>query len=77
MPVLDHRAKALVQKGKNKTAGRQTVTYIDAKGRSRDALVLSAGTASGLKLAVGSTNAVIDNVPKGTSASSTGCYFAR
>ena len=77
MPLLDQRGKATARKGKMQTAGRMTVVYVDAKGRSRDALVLSEGTASGLKLAVGSTNQVIDNVPKGASAASTSCYFSR
>jgi hypothetical protein len=78
MPHQDGRAKALANNGRNKTAGKMVVTYRDANGKMRDATVVSAGTSSGLKLALGAHQGlIVDNVPKATTVKSTGAYFYR
>jgi hypothetical protein len=84
MPIQNLRTKALAQNGKMKTAGRMTVSYRNAAGKTFDALVVGGGTASGLKLVIrnpasattpGST--VLDNVPVATTVKSLSSYTAR
>lgn len=61
-----------------KRAGRMNVIYRDAKGRTRDATVIAAGTASGLKIKLGAPlRSVVDNVPACTSTKGTSCYVNR
>lgn len=78
MPLKNRRTEAGLRKGKFKTSGRQTVTYVDAKRRSRAATVLDQGTSSGLKIQLADlTRTVVDNVPQCTTRTSTGCYISR
>jgi hypothetical protein len=81
MPLYDTRTIDTTRKGKLPTAGRRMVSYRDALGRTRDAVVLSQGTGSGLKLRLANQGAaggrIIDNVPKAATKVSTGAYFAR
>ena len=78
MPMKDRRAKATVGKGKHRSSGKMRVTYIDAKGRTREALVLGAGTTSGLKLQITSgKRRIIDNVAKATAMNSVNAYVDR
>lgn len=74
MPNLDMRTATT---NRRKFVGQRVVTYIDSKGRSRNATVLGAGTTSGLKIKVGSTGQILDNVVKGTAEGSVNCYRAR
>jgi hypothetical protein len=78
MPKQDNRTIAGSKKGKHSTSGRRAVTYRDAVGKTRSARVLDQGTASGLKLALGSnSNVVIDNVPACSTVKGTSCYMSR
>ena len=79
MAIKDARTKATATKGKFKSAGRMRVVYVDAKGRTREAKVLSQGTTSGLKLQLmsGVKRTIIDNVPMATAANSTQAYITR
>lgn len=80
MPHLDLRAKMLTQK---KDQGNVTVAYVNGSRRTFSAVVLAAGTVSGLKLSLTSvekSSGIIDNVPMCTAqrgAGSTNCYIAR
>lgn len=76
MPIKDLRA-ATAAKPKNSTAGRRVVSYVDAKGRSRNATVLGIGTSSGLKLQLIETGVIKDNVAAAASMGSVNCYRAR
>ena len=79
MPLKDVRTKATTLKGKHKTSGHMRVVYVDAKGRTREAKVLSQGTSSGLKLQImsGVKRSIIDNVLKATAANSKWAYITR
>lgn len=82
MPVRDERVRAGVRTGKHPTAGRLTVSYRDINGKSKDALVLSQGSVSGLKLRIGSRmgdgqQEIVDNVAAATTAKQTNVYFSR
>jgi hypothetical protein len=84
VPLRDLRTKATTNKGKFKTAGRLVVSYRNAAGKTFDAVVVSEGTSSGLKLVLRSPAAaftagarVIDNVPVATGVKSLSAYTAR
>ena len=79
MAIKDVRTKATALKGKHKTSGHMRVVYVDIKGRTREAKVLSQGTTSGLKLQLmlGIKRTIIDNVPKAAAANSTQAYITR
>lgn len=77
MPSKNERAAAVLRDAQHQTAGRKNVIYIDTRRRTRNALILGQGTASGLKLSVPSLNAIIDNVPLAASRTSTNCYMSR
>jgi len=73
MAYQDGRTRAGVDKGR--AAGKRNVVYVDAKGCTRNAIVLGQGTSSGLKLRLTShENKVVDNVPAMTNFTTTGCY---
>jgi hypothetical protein len=83
MPLKDHRTKASTH-GKNKTAGRIVVSYRNAAGKTFDALVVSQGTSSGLKLVLRSPAGaftagarVLDNVAVATGVKSLNAYTVR
>ena len=83
MPLIDHRSKSSTH-GKNKTAGRMRVSYRNAAGKTFDALVVSQGTASGLKLVIRNPASaftpgvtVLDNVPLATTPKSLSSYTVR
>jgi len=77
MPHEDKRTASTTDKGKT-NSGYRNVIYRDAKGLTKDAVVLGAGSVSGLKLRINSNQgAVIDNVALATSRTQTGVYFAR
>jgi hypothetical protein len=77
MPHEDKRTISTADKGKT-GAGLRTVTYRDAKGMKKDAVVLGQGTASGLKLRLTSDqNRVVDNVALMTVRTQTNVYIAR
>ncbi len=75
MPKLDLRAKAIATSAQHRTSGALTVMYRDVRGRFFNARVISAGTASGLKLKYGNT--VVDNVPAFTTMKSVNAYHGR
>ena len=80
MPVVDRRAAATTHKGKFRTAGKERVVYRNARGQTRDAIVLGEGTASGLRIQIVEgtlTRRIIDNVPAATGLKQTNVYFAR
>lgn len=78
MPHKDVRTESTSGKGKYKTSGRRVVAYRNAKGFTQQATVLSEGTSSGLKIAVGSEmGRVVDNVPLATARTQTNVYIAR
>jgi hypothetical protein len=78
MPLNDIRADVIANGPKHRTSGRRTVIYRDGAGRTRLALVLGAGTTSGLKLAIGSDSGrVVDNVAKAVTSKSTNAYISR
>jgi hypothetical protein len=77
MPSKDERAAAALRDSQHPTAGRKNVIYVDARRRTRNALVLSQGTTSGLKLRIPTLDVTIDNVPLQTAATSTNCYRSR
>lgn len=77
MGIKDLRTP-VTTKPKNQTAGRRVVVYMDAKGKTYDAIVLGAGTSSGLKLKLAHPHAtILDNVAKATNEGSVSCYRAR
>lgn len=79
MAVKNLRTPATT-KPQNGTAGNRVVQFIDAKNRSHNAIVLAAGSASGLKLYMSHYspgNQVIDNVPAMVAATDVSCYVAR
>jgi hypothetical protein len=78
MPLKDDRAAVLVG-AKDASTGRRTVQYRSTNGRTYSAMVLAAGTASGLKLSVGSGSGkrIIDNVAKATGLKQTNVYWSR
>lgn len=63
--------------------GRRSVVYRDASGATMDAVVVAAGSVSGLKLQVGSLRvagvalSVKDNVALATTRTDTNVYFNR
>lgn len=79
MPTKDDRGKASGKAGKHATAGRMRVSYRDAKGNTMDALVLGAGSVSGVKIKImsGSPSRIIDNVAAATGLKQTNVYFSR
>jgi hypothetical protein len=80
MPVLDIRTVNSTRKGRRTTGGHYTVIYRKPTGLTVSAVVLGAGTSSGLKLQVsgrGAGNNVIDNVAVATTRAQTGVYFTR
>jgi hypothetical protein len=78
MPQNDIRATVVAKGAKHLTSGRRTVIYRDGSGRTRLAMVLGAGSTSGLKLAIGSDSGrIVDNVAKATTSKSTNAYIAR
>lgn len=78
MPLFDTRTIDTTRKGRRGTAGRRTVSYRNVDGGTIDATVISQGTGSGLKLALGSlSGAVVDNVAKATTLKQTNVYFSR
>jgi hypothetical protein len=56
-------------------SGKVNVRYRDAKGTTRQAIVVGPGTTSGLKIRVRFVG-IFDNVPLATSPNQTNVYFA-
>jgi hypothetical protein len=80
MPNRDREAHATLRQGRMATSGNERVVYRNARGQTREALVLSEGTNSGLKLQIieGSrTRRIVDDVEMATSEKQTGVYFSR
>lgn len=75
MANKDRNVQAATYKGRLRTSGRLNVTYRNGAGRTRTALVLGAGSTSGLKLQVG--DQIIDNVALATSRTQTNVYHSR
>lgn len=76
MPTKDLRTAATTKP--QSAAGSRTVVYRDTKGRSFDAVVVGAGSSSGLKIKLTSDNGrIIDNVAKATGLKQTNVYHAR
>lgn len=61
------------------TQGKTRVKYIDARGKSFDAIVIAAGTSSGKKIQFynGPSRTIVDNVALKTSVKQTGVYSSR
>lgn len=79
MPTKDDRTKASGKSGKHSTSGRMRVSYRDARGTTMDALVLGAGSVSGVKIKImnGNPSRIIDNVAAATGLKQTNVYFSR
>ena len=75
--VDDKDRPSAVGKKLPRGSGRQTVNYRDANGKRQDAVVISKGSVSGLKLFVKSRNLVVDNVAARTTVKGTGYYDVR
>lgn len=58
-------------------SGRQSVSYRDAKGIRRDAVVIAKGSSSGLRLFIPEQDRVVDNVGPMTTIKGTNVYDAR
>lgn len=78
MAIVDVRTPASNRKGKHATSGRMVVLYRGVTGRTTEALVLGAGSTSGLKLQLRyERNRIVDNVAKATTSKQTNVYFSR
>lgn len=63
--------------GKKRTGGRQTVNYVDEKGRTRDAVV-TGGTGDSLNLRIaggGGASVVLTGVAKRTAINQTNVWY--
>ena len=58
-------------------SGRQTTNYRDFKGIRRDAIIISKGSSSGLKLFIKGQNRMVDNVAAMTALKGTNVYDSR
>lgn len=79
MPLINQRTINVARHGRRLTSGKYMVQYRDVDGNTHNAVVVDAGSSSGLKLDLPDyqPTRVVDNVAAATTLKQTNVYFSR